>query len=702
MGEELKSKKKGKAMKVALTTALVTLPFVGGTPLDVHVSANELPPPVPVNEISNMVIPLNGVSNTIDLNAIFGKYSDHFVITSSNLAVADRDESLASAGLLKINPASVGTASFTIMFRNDGLRFVESFDVTVDDTLTAPKNFDIVETVKKIIANPSQYSDANSIKNLLTTIGPAKAPGTTEGNHAPYQITPSSFVTSYTIDKNETDLDKLKLKNLQSFFADIDGDEIQISIVKLSGDSADIVEYYPVEEEGGSEEEPQTLWKIKPNSIGTSTFKVFARDGKGGVVSVGPVTVNVTGTGTINHPPVLNVNHPFNDREVTAGRNVSLGRVKDFFTDADGDNISVSFASSNSDIATIINEEGNITLVPHREGVVTFELSYSDGNSQPEGPNFTVTVKNGSPVLNLTNEIVHHFSTHSNPDYNPSNAVLYLSNNSEIDLSEMFTDPENDRMHYEINLLHSGGSIETIGIEGSIFKSSILNSHGGSIDKILAYDSQHEVPTELDVSICNDSSGLFPDSINGMDMYESNAAGTSSFIVDYRSRWGIGDDKSIVSYRSKNQSSVTASVYEGHYLKFDAALSGAGTSSDITVLSVLNETGYVMYQSDFRINVISPNDTLDPDYSRPAISFTSLYPSFSYDELVSHFFDYLDVITDSEITYETGSYTMRIKDSEPGNSKAIFIIDPEKGQGNSGSRKFIVPFIKPIQPPHPA
>ncbi|GGI45362.1 hypothetical protein GCM10008018_11700 [Paenibacillus marchantiophytorum] len=691
MGEKLKSRKKGKAMKVALTTALVTMPFVGGTPLDVHVSANELPPPVPVNEISNMVIPLNGYSNVIDLKTIFRGPSNNFEINSSNLAVANLDQNLTSAGLLKINPATVGTASFTIKYSNDGLRFVETFDVTVDDTLTAPKNFDIVETVKKIIANPSQYSDANSIKNLLSTIGPAKAPGTTEGNHAPYQITPSSFVTSYTIDKNETDLDKLKLKNLQSFFADIDGDEIQISIVKLSGNSADIVEYYPVEEEGGSEEEPQTQWKIDPKSIGTSTFKVFARDGKGGVVSVGPVTVNITGTGTINHPPVLNVNNPFNDREVTARRNVSLGRVKDFFTDADGDNISVSFASSNSDIATIINEEGNITLVPHREGIATFSISYSDGYAQHVGPNFTVTVKNGSPVLNLTNKIVHHFSTHSNPDYNPSNAVLHLSNNSEIDLSEMFTDPENDNMHYEIKVLHSGGSAETLGIEGSIIRSSMIPNHGGSIDKIFAYDSQHEVPTELDVSINNNNSGLFPDSINGMDMYESNAAGTSSFIVDYRSRWGIGDDKSIVSFRSKNQSSVTASVYEDHYLKFDAALLEADTSSAIQVLSVLKESEYIMYQSDFTINVISPYDT---QYSGdPAISFSRLYPSFDYGK--RYYGSFITSDNNAILSFETGSF-VRISQYDQMHTQTVFIIDPE-----FGSRKFIVPFIKPIQPPLP-
>ncbi|OPH57209.1 hypothetical protein BC351_25410 [Paenibacillus ferrarius] len=904
MGNKIRPSKKRQAAAVALTSVLASIPFVAGTPFELNVSAYETEPTL-VDEMSNMVVPLSDTLKIIDLKSIFGTYSSNFEIISSNPRIAGFEASYQSAGLLKIHPGSVGTATFTINYRNDGARFKEVFDVTVDAAATEPRSFNIVDTVQKMIADPSHYTDAASVKNLLSTIGPAKIPGTTEGNHPPFVNQTNPF--------HNQDLaigEEINLNSLASYFTDPDeGDIITVSssAVDVEGDHAAELEAKPpgmslkanragiteftitaTDNHGNSvvlppftvtvqdptlnhapvftlngqdnpfkdrtiqngavevdlgvleqlftdpDEDPITLsvttdndyaalikkvdnrWYLKANTAGETLFTVTAHDNRGGssiplsfrvkvngapilqeghsftnrstvegqFVDLGrieelfidpnadPITVEkvssnpevadivdiegtlrlrskVAGTATLtvtakdnsggigephsfqvtvreNHSPVLELDgqpNPFVDRtiELTNGE-MSLGILEDFFIDEDEDAISLDIVSDNDYVKLYRKEDNhNWYIKPISAGVTTFTVQAMDSyGGYSEAVTFKVTVNklpdtpNQAPALNVGNELVKHFSMDaSNPDYNSSFALLHLSSGSEIDLSEIFTDPESDDMHYKVKILPFSGSAYEMPVTGSILQSSVINS-SSVIREIQAYDSIHQDPTILKVQIDN-KNALFPEINKGnnegmpqinnempqinneMNMYESNAAGTSSFILGINSYWGLGSDQTLLSAKSSNVSSVTAVVYEKNYLKFDAAVSGAGTSSKMKVMSESSLSKYDWYQNDFKINVISPSSTPEDRTNKPAISFKRLYPAFDADTLAGNFFDYLTVTTVSEITYETGGYTMRISDAETTYTNTIFIIDPEKGAAQSGNRKFIVPFVKPTE-----
>ncbi|MEC0229001.1 hypothetical protein [Paenibacillus alba] len=902
MGNKIRPSKKRKAATVALTSVLASMPFVAGTPFELNVSAYETEPTL-VDEMSNLVVPLSDTLKIIDLKSILGTYASNFEITSSDPRIAGFEASYQSAGLLKIHPGSVGTATFTINYRNDGARFKEVFDVTVDALAAEPRSFNIVDTVQKMIADPSHYTDAASVKNLLSTIGPAKIPGTTEGNHPPFVNQTNPFH-----DQDLTIGEEIDLNSLASYFTDPDeGDIISVSssAVNVEGDhaaelqakppgmsikanrigiteftitatdnhgnsvvlppftvsvQADTQNHVPVFTLNGQDnpfkdrtiqngtlemdlgvleqfftdpdEDPITLsvttdhdhaelirkvdnrWYLKANTAGETIITVTANDNHGGssiplsfrvkvngapilqeghsftnrstiewqFVDLGrieelftdpnadPITVEKVssnpevadivdiegtlrlrskeaGTATLtvtakdnsggigephsfqvtvreNHSPVLVLDglpNPFVDRtiEQTSGE-ISLGILEDYFIDEDEDSISLDIVSDNNNVKLYRNEDNhNWYIKPISAGETTFTVRGMDNyGGYSEAETFKVTVSespgtpNHAPALNVGNELVKHFSNDaSNPDYDPSVAALHLSGGSEIDLSEIFIDPEADEMHYKVKIVPFSGSVYEMPVTGSILKSSVVNS-SSVIREIQAYDAIHQDPTILKVQIDNKNT-LFPEINNEMndmpqvnnempqinnemDMYESNAAGTSSFILDINSYWGLGSDKTLLSAKSSNVSSVTAAVYENYYLKFDAAVSGAGTSSSMKILSA-SFRGYDWYQNDFKINVISPSSTPEDGTSKPAISFKHLYPAFDANTLAGNFFNYLTVTTVSEITYETGGYTMRISDAETTHTNTIFIIDPEKGTPESESREFIVPFVKPTE-----
>jgi hypothetical protein len=82
----------------------------------------------------------------------------------------------------------------------------------------------------------------------------------------------------------------------------------------------------------------------------------------------------------------------------------------------------------------------------------------------------------------------------------------------------------------------------------------------------------------------------------------------------------------------------------------------------------------------------------------PAISLSKLYLDDNINWNIN-FNDYVTLSTVTAVTYnsdESGDYTVRISDSEPTGTRIIFTIDPDANDEDySGSRVFIVPFIKP-------
>lgn len=583
--------KKEKTAAVILSSALMSVPFLFDSAYHVQATVTESISPTykSIDKLGNIIVPLSGSTTTLDLNSIYGTSNSYFYVTSSNDTVAYNEVGHASAGVLKIHPNMVGTATFTVSYSQGNYLYNDVFDVTVDSTITVERKFDITDTVKRILVDPSLYTSASSVKELLSGIGPAKTLGNLEGNHPPV-MQPENPFNNQEYEQGHSE----PLGDLRLFFRDTDyQNSIHISVLRTSGTAASFLQ----STDGQS-------WSIEAQNMGISTFVVVARDSYGGVMTTAPFTVTVT--------------------------------------------------------------------------------------------------ENQDPIIDTSNALANHLSDEDH--------MLYLSSNSQVDLDEIFYD--SDKLHYKakISYFDSGTVTQTINIiDNSENSTHILSwdliknqlpegiESSVSITELFAYDDYNSNPASLNVLIEEDDYNNFPEMF---DMYASNEAGTSSYLLDYERR-GLGGGISLLNIRSDNNA-VTAAVYEqnnNNYFKFNAG-SVPDEKSRIKVLSVLNESlGNVWYQNDIVVNVISPSNTPQYPAGVPAISLSNLY--YPDDEINwnMNFNDYVTLSTVTAVTYnsdESGDYTVRISDSEPAGTRTILTIDPDaRDEEYFESRVFIVPIIKP-------
>ena len=504
--------KKEKTAAVILSSVLMSVPFLFDSAYYVQATATESSSPTykSIDRLGNIIVPLSGSTTTLDLNSIYGTGNSYFYVTSSNDAVAYNEIGHDSAGVLKIHPNMVGTATFTVSYSQGNYVYNDVFNVTVDSTITVERKFDITDTVKRILVDPSLYTSTSSVKELLSGIGPAKTLGSLEGTHPPVLQPENPFHNhEYKLGHSEP------LGDLRPFFSDTDDqNSIHISVLRTSGSAASILQ----STDGQS-------WSIEAQNLGISTFIVVARDSYGGVVTTGPFTVNVT--------------------------------------------------------------------------------------------------ENQVPIIDPSSTLASHLSQEDH--------MLYLSSNSQVDLDEIFYD--SDKLHYKasVNYYNSGMVTQTIDLNDYSDNSTHILSwdliknqlpegieSSVSITGLFAYDDYNPNPTILNVLIKEDDySNDFPEIF---DMYASNEAGTSSYLLDYE-RLGLGNGISLVSFQSDNNA-VTGAVYNynyNDYFKFDAG-AVPDEKSRFKVLSTLNETdGRVWYQNDIVVNVISPSSTLQYPVGVPAI-----------------------------------------------------------------------------------
>ncbi len=297
MGMKKQSKlysKKEKTAAVILSTALLSVPFLLDVSPVTYATNSPKPDPVLIDKLGDTIVPLVGQTDVLDLNSIYGTdpydYYSQFTIYSDEPEVADTEIGYEYEGLLKIKPIAPGTATFTVHYFSDGVEFEDTFQVTVDSTISSEKKFDIVDAVKKISSFPVEYSSQDDVKALLDKIGKAIPSGTKWGNHAPSLV---EEIDDITIGLGH---EPYTLGDLNQLFSDIDGDDISTTLVWTSTEQEGPVVSAYNQSEGGSN------WKLYPYYSGTSTFRVVARDGLGGVTESEPFTVTVP----VNEAPVFN------------------------------------------------------------------------------------------------------------------------------------------------------------------------------------------------------------------------------------------------------------------------------------------------------------------------------------------------------------------------------------------------------------
>lgn len=167
--------------------------------------------------------------------------------------------------------------------------------------------------------------------------------------------------------------------------------------------------------------------------VGVSTITITATDGNGGEVSDSfEVAVNAEQ----NNPPTV-VNE-LADLEVDAGFGSEEIDFSNVFSDEDQDPLSYTASSSNENVATTSIAGTTLTISEAGTGSTTITLRAMDGNGGMVGDEFEVVVNavNGAPtVVNALSDtnLDQGFETEG------------------IDISAVFTDPDQDALTYEVS-----------------------------------------------------------------------------------------------------------------------------------------------------------------------------------------------------------------------------------------------------------
>ena len=173
---------------------------------------------------------------------------------------------------------------------------------------------------------------------------------------------------------------------------------------------------------------------------GTTTITITAVDGQGGSVST---TFEVS----INQVPHAS-NVPTQTVTLEAGaKSIDLSA---YFTDPDGDTLTLTTGSADTSIATVAVSGTQLTVTPHAVGSTTLTVTAQDGRGGSVSKAFALTVK--------ANEAPQVIS--SIPNKSAS-----VGTGTPIDLSAVFSDPDGDSLTYEA--VSSDDSVATATVSGS-------------------------------------------------------------------------------------------------------------------------------------------------------------------------------------------------------------------------------------------
>lgn len=400
----------------------------------------------------------------------------------------------------------------------------------------------------------------------------------------------------------------------------------------------------------------------------------------------------------------------------TLGESISGGMLEsailDYFSDDDydqyenRDDLFVIFNNEDTPFMDISHyESGDMVeyeLTPTAVGNFSLDVTVTDhhgGFTNAKIP-FEIKPPSAAPQFKADSVLANHFEIG-----NTTSHVLKISDDAEINLNDIFYDPDSTLqfgVYVEYNGTPTTLDIDTTGTFtwaslDSLLKSQTHNNDHilSSVKKITAFDNTHSLI--LNVNIEHTSIDPFPASI---DMYQSNTAGTSSYVLDYNSAKGFNGENLLIQnsdIQNKAPNSVTAYVYQNDYLKFDF---GSGTNPDISKVEIYahDSNPSILYQDDFNFILVSPEQTPLPNSNINTVQIHRLYPEVSGDywaSNASYIHDFITLETPEYVflEYWQGTITAVFPLETPPGTGVLLNIDPF-----DGTKVFTVPFIKPNVP----
>ncbi|CAG7636979.1 hypothetical protein PAESOLCIP111_03803 [Paenibacillus solanacearum] len=285
--------------------------------------------------------------------------------------------------------------------------------------------------------------------SFMVTVNPAPPV-----NHAPVVANPVSNQTT-TVGAVIPAID------LGNVFADNDGDPLTFAATSSDTQKVTASVY------GNS-------LTLTPLAIGTSTINVTADDGRGGTVPTS-FMVTVNPAPPVNHAPV--VANPVSNQTTTVGATIPVIDLSPVFTDIDGDPLTLSATSSDTQKVTVNVSSHSLTLTPLAIGTSTINVTADDGRGGTKSTSFVVTV---NPAI-------------SNNHAPTADAAIYeqvltsgITNDRSYDLSQLFSDADGDPLQF--SAAAGDNSVVSVSVNGSTLTLSAGTSAGSTTVTVQADD----------------------------------------------------------------------------------------------------------------------------------------------------------------------------------------------------------------------
>ena len=212
--------------------------------------------------------------------------------------------------------------------------------------------------------------------------------------------------------------------DLSSSISDADGDQITFTATSL------LTRYV-------STSVSSSTLTLTPKAIGSSGIIVTASDSTG--------STSITFTATVNNSRPQG---SLSDVTLTLAGGVQTIDLSSYFSDPDGDTLTFSGGSSNTQCVTASVSGSTLTLTPIAIGSAKISLTADDGEVGWVPPHFTATVNNSAPAASL------------------SDVTLTVGGGAQtIDLSSDFSDADGDDLTYSAS--SSNTSYVTVSVSGS-------------------------------------------------------------------------------------------------------------------------------------------------------------------------------------------------------------------------------------------
>ena len=240
--------------------------------------------------------------------------------------------------------------------------------------------------------------------------------GGTVGDTFTVTVKAAPVVASAIADVSEPEIEATHEVSLSSVFTDADGDSLTVT----ANSSSDAVATASVSAD-------YSTLTVTGKSEGTATITVTAKDSDGNSVSD---AFDVTVPAPANQAPT--VANAISDATIvnTSGTHeVSLSGV---FDDADGDDLTITAASSDDSVATVsvASDYSTLTVSALSRGTATITATADDGNDGTVDDTFTVTVKAAPVVASAIADV----------------SELEIDATHEVSLSSVFTDADGDAL----------------------------------------------------------------------------------------------------------------------------------------------------------------------------------------------------------------------------------------------------------------